>query len=172
MTLPDGEKVTLAELAREATWDSVSVLRRCVNDDRLDATHGARPQIVRLHEVKIRGVGGVEHGAIITPAAAALPADRWSAKWRCLLPLRYPGLKRKRPADWQAVDLFGCGGAQPDPEALAYQVVTLSNKSNLPDLPFPFRAGAIARQHGGVNHVDRRTGGVSLHLGLFAASDG
>ena len=89
--------------------------------------------------------------------------------WRASPLLAWPN--RKRACQRQAL-FDGCGGAQPDPEALAYQVVTLSNKSNLPDLPFPFRAGAIARQHGGVNHVDRRTGGVSLHLGLFAASDG
>jgi len=30
--------------------------------------------------------------------------------------------KRKRPARRQAVDLFGCEGLQPDPEALANQV--------------------------------------------------
>jgi hypothetical protein len=30
-------------------------------------------------------------------------------------PIRYPVAKQKRPASLQAVDLFGCGGPQPDP---------------------------------------------------------
>lgn len=92
VTTPDGRKRTLAELAREATFESISVLRACVNDAGeemntrcraagylLQLGWGAAPKEVGLRLVSdnhdAASMSDAELLAIVLPALPAVAND-------------------------------------------------------------------------------------------------